>query len=46
MSRLEDLLKPSSNDEVHEMEYPLAKLISFTEHPNMIRRGGVASVVK
>ncbi|KAK4702628.1 hypothetical protein P7C70_g3591, partial [Phenoliferia sp. Uapishka_3] len=29
-----------------EMEPPLAKLISFTEHPSTIRRGGVASTIK
>ncbi|KAF9266715.1 DUF383-domain-containing protein [Marasmius fiardii PR-910] len=34
-------LKPDS-----DLEYPLAKIISFTEHKNIIRRGGVISVVK
>lgn len=29
-----------------EQEPPLAKLISFTEHPATIRRGGVASSIK
>lgn len=29
-----------------DMEPPLAKLISFTEHPSTIRRGGVASSIK
>ena len=29
-----------------ELEPPLAKLISFTEHPSPIRRGGVASCIK
>ncbi|GAA5909228.1 hypothetical protein JCM6882_003772 [Rhodosporidiobolus microsporus] len=28
------------------IEPPLAKLISFTEHPSTIRRGGVASTIK
>lgn len=28
------------------MEYPLCKLLSFTEHPDIIRRGGVVSVIK
>ncbi|BGP52688.1 hypothetical protein JCM8202_004785 [Rhodotorula sphaerocarpa] len=28
------------------VEPPLAKLISFTEHPSTIRRGGVASTIK
>ncbi|KAJ7921208.1 hypothetical protein B0H13DRAFT_2230631 [Mycena leptocephala] len=27
-------------------EYPLAKLVSFTEHKDTIRRGGVASTIK
>ncbi len=34
-------LKPAAN-----VEYPLAKIISFTEHKDTIRRGGVASVIK
>ncbi len=34
-------LKPTEN-----VEYPLAKIISFTEHKDTIRRGGVASVIK
>ncbi|KAG6855907.1 hypothetical protein H0H87_009513 [Tephrocybe sp. NHM501043] len=29
-----------------ELEYPLAKLVSFTEHKDTIRRGGVASTLK
>ncbi|ORY74997.1 hypothetical protein BCR35DRAFT_306395 [Leucosporidium creatinivorum] len=29
-----------------ELEPPLVKLISFTEHPSPIRRGGVASCIK
>ncbi|TFK51992.1 DUF383-domain-containing protein [Heliocybe sulcata] len=29
-----------------EPEYPLAKLLAFTEHPDTIRRGGVASTIK
>ncbi|KAJ4470174.1 DUF383-domain-containing protein [Lentinula aciculospora] len=29
-----------------DLEYPLSKIISFTEHHDTIRRGGVASTVK
>lgn len=29
-----------------DLEYPLAKLLAFTEHPDTIRRGGVASTIK
>ncbi|KZT25139.1 DUF383-domain-containing protein [Neolentinus lepideus HHB14362 ss-1] len=29
-----------------DLEYPLAKLLVFTEHPDTIRRGGVASTIK
>ncbi|KAE9390438.1 DUF383-domain-containing protein [Gymnopus androsaceus JB14] len=28
------------------VEFPIAKVISFTEHKNIIRRGGVASTIK
>jgi hypothetical protein len=28
------------------LEFPLAKLVPFTEHPDTIRRGGVASTIK
>lgn len=28
------------------LEYPLSKLLVFTEHDNLIRRGGVASTIK
>lgn len=28
------------------LEYPLSKLLAFTDHPNIIRRGGVASTIK
>lgn len=28
------------------LEYPLAKLLVFTEHKDTIRRGGVASTIK
>ncbi|PPQ70659.1 hypothetical protein CVT24_000667 [Panaeolus cyanescens] len=35
------VLKPDS-----PLEYPLAKLVSFTEHPDPIRRAGVASSIK
>ncbi|EIW59819.1 DUF383-domain-containing protein [Trametes versicolor FP-101664 SS1] len=33
-------------DETTDLEYPLAKLLAFTEHKDTIRRGGVASVIK
>lgn len=33
-------------DESTDLEYPLAKLLAFTEHKDTIRRGGVASVIK
>ena len=29
-----------------DIEYPLSKVVSFTEHKDMIRRGGVASTLK
>ena len=29
-----------------ELEYPLTKLLVFTEHKDTIRRGGVASTIK
>lgn len=29
-----------------ELEYPLAKLLGFTEHKDTIRRGGLASILK
>ncbi|KAL7280325.1 hypothetical protein ACG7TL_005242 [Trametes sanguinea] len=29
-----------------DMEYPLSKLLAFTEHKDTIRRGGVASTIK
>nr|ASF90222.1 hypothetical protein SPAR02212 [Bartheletia paradoxa] len=32
--------------EAEGYEYPLGKLVSFLEHPDTIRRGGVVSVVK
>ncbi|TCD71800.1 hypothetical protein EIP91_003143 [Steccherinum ochraceum] len=28
------------------LEYPLSKLLAFTEHPDLIRRGGIASTLK
>ncbi|KAJ8095027.1 Protein hgh1 [Marasmius tenuissimus] len=34
-------VKPDS-----DLEYPLAKIVSFTEHKDTIRRGGVISVIK
>lgn len=36
-----DVLKGSD-----DLEYPLAKLVAFTEHKDTIRRGGVASSLK
>jgi len=38
-----DPLKPESSEQV---EYPLAKLVLFTEHRDTIRRGGVSSLIK
>lgn len=29
-----------------QLEYPIAKLTTFTEHKDIIRRGGVVSVIK
>jgi hypothetical protein len=29
-----------------QVEYPLAKLVVFTEHKDTIRRGGVSSLIK
>jgi hypothetical protein len=29
-----------------DLEYPLSKLVVFTEHPDLIRRGGIASLIK
>lgn len=31
---------------IEDLEYPLTKLLVFTEHQNPIRRGGVASTLK
>ncbi|KAF8802212.1 hypothetical protein BYT27DRAFT_7308101 [Phlegmacium glaucopus] len=36
-----DVLKADSS-----LKYPLAKVVSFTEHEDNIRRGGVASTIK
>ncbi|KAI0285979.1 hypothetical protein BGY98DRAFT_944302 [Russula aff. rugulosa BPL654] len=38
-----DPLKPEAAGQV---EYPLAKLVVFTEHKDTIRRGGVSSLIK
>jgi hypothetical protein len=38
-----DPLKPEVSGQV---EYPLSKLVVFTEHKDTIRRGGVASLIK
>ncbi|KAJ8591022.1 DUF383-domain-containing protein [Rhizopogon salebrosus TDB-379] len=40
-ARPTDPLNPNSTN-----EYPLAKLVAFTEHKDTIRRGGVASILK
>jgi hypothetical protein len=43
------LLTPGPADAMTEkgdMEYPLAKMVVFTEHEDLIRRGGVASTIK
>ncbi|KAG5640457.1 hypothetical protein DXG03_008585 [Asterophora parasitica] len=37
--------KPEDGDD-EELEYPLAKILPFTEHKDTIRRGGVASTIK
>ncbi|KAH9893547.1 DUF383-domain-containing protein [Cubamyces lactineus] len=42
-------LTPRSSDPFGDdvdMEYPLSKLLAFTEHKDTIRRGGVASTIK
>jgi len=41
--RPSDALKPEVTG---HFEYPLAKLVSFTEHKDTIRRGGVSSLIK
>ncbi|KAF5342993.1 hypothetical protein D9758_013685 [Tetrapyrgos nigripes] len=44
-----NLFKPKSTSESgtdSDLEYPLAKIISFTEHKDLIRRGGVVSTIK
>ncbi|KAG6828550.1 hypothetical protein H0H92_007574 [Tricholoma furcatifolium] len=38
--------QPSDPSKPDELEYPLAKIVSFTEHKDTIRRGGVASTLK
>ncbi|KAG6819178.1 hypothetical protein H0H93_014598 [Arthromyces matolae] len=38
--------QPSEASKSGEFEYPLAKIVSFTEHKDTIRRGGVASTLK
>ncbi|KAK7060767.1 Protein hgh1 [Paramarasmius palmivorus] len=45
----EFFLTPRPSDPIaanSDLEYPLAKIVSFTEHKNTIRRGGVASTIK
>ncbi|KAJ7114125.1 hypothetical protein C8R44DRAFT_796352 [Mycena epipterygia] len=39
--RVSNVLEPDG-----ALEYPLAKLLAFTEHKDTIRRGGVASTIK
>ncbi|KAF9244125.1 hypothetical protein BU15DRAFT_71690 [Melanogaster broomeanus] len=39
--RPRDALNPDS-----ALEYPLSKVVAFTEHKDTIRRGGVASIIK
>jgi hypothetical protein len=41
--RPSDALKP---EVAGRFEYPLAKLIVFSEHKDTIRRGGVSSLIK
>ncbi|PAV19997.1 hypothetical protein PNOK_0493100 [Pyrrhoderma noxium] len=36
----------TTSPENGEMEYPLSQLVPFVEHPDLIRRGGVASTLK
>lgn len=36
----------STDEQTLKMEYPVSKVISFTEYGDTIRRGGVASVIK
>lgn len=40
------LSKSLDTDPDGALEYPLAKLVVFTEHKDLIRRGGVASTLK
>ncbi|KAJ8503064.1 hypothetical protein ONZ45_g11185 [Pleurotus djamor] len=37
---------PTSTDPSTPLEYPLAKIVVFTEHSDKIRRGGIASAMK
>ena len=42
-------LTPRSTDPYDEdvdLEFPLSKIVAFTEHKDTIRRGGVASTIK
>ncbi|KAF9523371.1 hypothetical protein CPB83DRAFT_862976 [Crepidotus variabilis] len=38
--------QPVNLAEPEALEYPLAKIVIFTEHSNSVRRGGVASTIK
>ncbi|KAJ7147621.1 hypothetical protein C8R43DRAFT_526799 [Mycena crocata] len=40
--RVSNVLEPAKS----ALEYPLANILAFTEHPDTIRRGGVASTLK
>jgi hypothetical protein len=39
-------LDPLKPEVAGQVEYPLAKLVGFTEHKDTIRRGGVSSLIK
>jgi hypothetical protein len=39
-------LDPLKLEVAGQVEYPLAKLVVFTEHEDTIRRGGVSSLIK
>lgn len=38
--------RPANTFDTSDLEYPLTKLVSFTEHKDTIRRGGVSSAIK
>ncbi|KAI9464518.1 DUF383-domain-containing protein [Lactarius psammicola] len=39
-------LDPLQRETAEKVEYPLAKLVVFTEHKDSIRRGGISSLIK